>query len=229
MSSTPLLPRRPDDDIGPRWAAAVGLDQLPGRGRSALLLPAFSFGLPSGRWRGLGRAGPDPRPTQDLDLFTHFGGTGVPAARDALEAAASNQGWGTEHIRDEATFCRLIIQANDNLLIDLALDSPPGQPATASLIGPTFAREELADRKVLALFDRAEARDFADVFELSEHFAKDDLLDQAALVDPGFDERVFAQMLRRLARFSDQDLPAPETRIPAIRGFFASWAEVLKP
>jgi len=169
------------------------------------------------------------RPTQDLDFFTHFGGSDVPTARDALESAASNQGWSTERIRDEATFCRLIIHANDNLLIDLALDSPPGQPATASLIGPTFAREELAGRKVLALFDRAEARDFADIFELSEHFSKDDLLDQAALVDPGFEERIFAQMLRSLARFSDQDLPAPETRIPAIRGFFANWAKELEP
>jgi Nucleotidyl transferase AbiEii toxin, Type IV TA system len=31
------------------------------------------------------------RPTQDLDFFTHFGGSDVPAARDALEAAASNR------------------------------------------------------------------------------------------------------------------------------------------
>lgn len=65
------------------------------------------------------------RPTQDLDFFTHSGGTGVPAARDALEAAPANQGWGTEQIRDEATFCRLIIHGNVNLLINLALDSPP--------------------------------------------------------------------------------------------------------
>jgi Nucleotidyl transferase AbiEii toxin, Type IV TA system len=109
------------------------------------------------------------RPTQDLDLFTHSGGTDVPAARDGLEAAARNEGRSTERIRDEATLRRLIIHGNDNLLIDLALDSPPGQPVTASLIGPTFAREELAGRKVLALLDRAEARDFADVFERSEH------------------------------------------------------------
>src|SRR5664279_4592903 len=27
------------------------------------------------------------RPTQDLDFFTHFGGSDVPAARDALETA----------------------------------------------------------------------------------------------------------------------------------------------
>lgn len=168
------------------------------------------------------------RPTQDLDFFTRVGATNVPAARDALEIAAQEQGWSIKRIRDEATFCRLIIQGADNLLVDLALDSPPQQPATASLIGPTFAPEELAGRKVVALFDRAEARDFADVLELSGHFTKDDLLQQAAQVDPGFDQRIFAQMLRSLTRFSDQDMPTPETRIPALRDFFATWAKELE-
>jgi hypothetical protein len=84
------------------------------------------------------------RPTQDLDFFTRVGATSVPAARDALEIAAQEQGWSIERIRDEATFCRLIIHGADDLLVDLALDAPPQQPATASLIGPTFAPEELA-------------------------------------------------------------------------------------
>ena len=35
----------------------------------------------------------------------------------------------------------------------------------------------LAARKVLALFDRAEARDFVDVHTLSQRFDLDDLLD----------------------------------------------------
>lgn len=89
------------------------------------------------------------RPTQDLDFFTRVGGTGVPAARDALEAAAHDRGWTIERVRDEATFCRLIVHGDDNLLVDLAVDSPPEQPATVSLIGPTFAPEELAGRKVV--------------------------------------------------------------------------------
>lgn len=96
----------------------------------------------------------------------------MPAARDALQAAAHEQGWAIERIRDEATFCRLIIHGADDLPVDLALDSPPQQLATASLIGPTFAPEELAGRKVVALFERAEARDFADVMELSGHLPK---------------------------------------------------------
>jgi len=167
------------------------------------------------------------RPTQDLDFFTRVGGTGVPAARDAFEAAVHDRGWTIERIRDEATFCRLVVHGNEDLLVDLALDSPPGHAATASLIGPTFAPRELAARKVVALFDRAEARDFADVFELSAHFSKEDLLAEASEVDRGFDRHIFAQMLRSLARFNDADLPAPEAHIASMRDFFATWADQL--
>ena len=167
------------------------------------------------------------RPTQDLDFFTQVDGTSVPAARDALEMAASTQGWSVERIRDEATFCRLVLHGNDDLLVDLALDSPPEHPATASFIGPTFALRELAGRKVVALFDRAEARDFADVFELSQHFSKEDLLVEASEVDRGFDRHIFAEMLRSMARFSDADLPAPEAMITSMRDFFATWADQL--
>jgi len=167
------------------------------------------------------------RPTQDLDFFTRVGATSVPAARDALEAAILQRGWTIERIRDEETFCRLIVHGDDDLLVDLALDSPPQQPATASLIGPTFAPQELAGRKVVALFDRAAARDFADVLQLSQQFSKAELLEQAARIDPGFDLRTFAQMLRSLNRFSNQDLPSPQEGITALREFFAMWANEL--
>jgi hypothetical protein len=167
------------------------------------------------------------RPTQDLDFFTRVGATSVPDARDALEIAAHTQGWSIERVRDEATFCRLIVHGDDDLLVDLALDSPPEHPATASLIGPTFAPQELSGRKVVALFDRAEARDFADVFELSRRFTKNDLLEQASQIDRGFDPHFFAQMLRSLARFNDADLPAAKALIPAMRDFFNTWANEL--
>jgi len=85
------------------------------------------------------------RPTQHLDFFTRVGATNVPAARDALEIAAHEQGWSIKRIRDEATFCRPIINGADNLLVDLALDSPPQQPATASLIGPSLVLTAASD------------------------------------------------------------------------------------
>jgi hypothetical protein len=46
---------------------------------------------------------------------------------------------------------------------DLAVDTPPDFPASTAAAGPTLAPEELAGRKLLALSDRAAARDFADV------------------------------------------------------------------
>jgi hypothetical protein len=42
----------------------------------------------------------------------------------------------------------------EDLIVDIALDSPPGRPLAASIAGPTFAPAELAARKVIALFDR---------------------------------------------------------------------------
>lgn len=45
------------------------------------------------------------RPTEDLDFFTAPDRGHVPAARDALEAAARKRGWATERIHDSDTFC----------------------------------------------------------------------------------------------------------------------------
>ncbi len=110
------------------------------------------------------------------------------AARDALEAAAREQGWATERIHDSDTFCRLVIRSDTaEVVTDLAVDTPPDFPASSTAAGPTLAPEELAGRKLLALFDRAAARDFADVLLLARRFGKDVLLARAAQIDASFD------------------------------------------
>lgn len=68
----------------------------------------------------------------------------------------------------------------------------PGDPdllASVTSAGPTLASEELARHKLLALFDRAAARDFADVYVLARLSDKDVLLARAAQIDAGFDGR----------------------------------------
>ncbi len=167
------------------------------------------------------------RPTQDLDFFAGPDSGNVVVARDAFETAAQERGWSVRRVRDGVTFCRLVVSGSDSLVVDLALDTPPSRPPTASFIGPTFDLEELAGRKALALFDRAEARDFTDVYALVQRYGKGLLLARAAEVDMGFDMAVFAQMLGTLSRFEDSELPIPGDRVSELRSFFASWAAEL--
>jgi Nucleotidyl transferase AbiEii toxin, Type IV TA system len=168
------------------------------------------------------------RPTQDLDFFTQLGSGDVVKARDALEAVASTQGWAVDRIQDGASFCRLVVHGPEDLLVDLAVDSAPDGPAVASFVGPTFGLEELAGRKLLALFDRAAARDFVDVYVLTRRFGQEVLLDRASVLDVGFERRYLAEMLVSLARFEDAELPIADTEIPALREFFAHWRAELE-
>jgi len=124
-------------------------------------------------------------------------------------------------------FHRLVINGSEHLLVDITLDSPPGRPPTASLVGPTFDPDELAGRKVIALFDRAEARDFADVYTLAARFGKPLLLTRAAEIDLGFNRHIFADMLRTLDRYKDTDIPVPTSDTAALREFFRNWAAEL--
>ena len=107
-----------------------------------------------------------------------------------------------------------------------AVDATPQGPATTSLAGPTLALEDLAGRKVVALFDVAEARDFADVHALANRYGKQPLFELAAATDAGFDTGVIADMLESHARFTDEEIPAPD--VSAVRDFAAGWAVELR-
>ncbi|MFB9905929.1 nucleotidyl transferase AbiEii/AbiGii toxin family protein [Allokutzneria oryzae] len=89
------------------------------------------------------------------------------------------------------------------------------------------AQAELAGRKLIALFDRAAARDFADVYVLAARFGTSLLVERAAEVDHGFDAQVLAEMFRTLSRYQDADIPVPSDEVKALRAFFVSWGEEL--
>jgi len=166
------------------------------------------------------------RPTHDLDFFTATPGS-VESVRKEFKAAAQERGWTVDVRQSTTTFCRLVVHGPQDLLVDIALDSPPMQPATASFLGPTFAPQELAARKLLALFDRAEARDFADVYVLLQTYTKSELLTWAKDVDAGFDPGVLAEQLGTLRRFLDGDLPIESASAEQVREFFAEWSQEL--
>jgi hypothetical protein len=127
------------------------------------------------------------------------------------------------------TFCRMVIRSADaGVLIDLAVNAPPDLPASATPAGPTLAPEELAGHKLLALFDRAAARDFADVYVLANRFGKDVLLARAIRIDAGFDASVLADMIAALDRFADDEIPVPDgSSVAELRAFYATWRSEL--
>lgn len=162
------------------------------------------------------------RPTHDLDLFTRTAAD-LPTARDAFEAIARSRGWVVTRIHDGDTFCRLAVTADDALLIDLALDSPPQLPPSVTFLGPSFAPEKLAARKVLALFDRAEARDFADVYQLGKTFQPTLLVEPFSVSKPG------PRLRTRAPCSSHHDAqPLPGHRHPHRRGRVATAQGVLR-
>ena len=96
-----------------------------------------------------------------------------------------------------------------------------------TVVGPAPMPIELGGRKLLALFGRAEARDFADVFMLSRTFGKPALLAKTAEIDSGFDKRDLAEMFGTLRRFADNEVPIDRSQVLGLREFFAQWGREL--
>lgn len=172
------------------------------------------------------------RPTNDIDLFAVERQTvGIPAAAASFEAAAHAQTWNTRRLVDQREFIRLLVTEStgtENVVVDLGRDSPPEQPPRLTILGPTLGDRDLAARKTLALFGRAEGRDFADVFQLASRFGRDRLIRWAHDQDPGFDLSVFADMLASLERRPDRDLPLESSKIKELRAYFADWVAELR-
>ena len=151
----------------------------------------------------------------------------VQRARSAFEVAARERGWVVELRQSTETFVRMNVRGKDSVLVDLALDSPRGLPASITVLGPTFEPDELAARKLLALFDRAMPRDFADVFVVTRSRAPNELLDLARELDPGLETAVLAVAMRRLSAYWDEDIPIDPARLPEVRAFLYAWADAL--
>lgn len=169
-------------------------------------------------------SGLSDRPTKDVDLFGSDVAVGISGAADALEAACIGRGWIIDRIQDSPTFRRIVVRTvHDELLVDLAVDSPPTGAPTITAFGPTYPPEELAARKLLALFDRAAARDFVDLHALSTRFDLDRLIQVAAQLDSGFDPVVLVEMLASVRRFTDEELADLGAEPTALRAFIDRW------
>jgi hypothetical protein len=167
------------------------------------------------------------RPTKDLDFFGEKGRVDMDEVRVQFLKEVEVRGWKCEVLQSDAFFVRLHVRGTDEVLVDIAIDVAAQYPSQFSILGPTFNHEELAGRKLLSLFDRAEARDFADVFVLAQHFSKDLLLVRASEIEISLNTDVLAQMMRSVVRYSDAELPIDESLLKDLRFFFEKWANEL--
>ncbi len=125
--------------------------------------------------------------------------------------------------RDAPGFVRLEVtdETAHVIEVDLAYDARL-MPTQASQLGPALHPDELAADKMLALYGRAEGRDFHDVAALTERYSTEQLLELAVTKDRGFDRRRFTEMLGSIDRLRDADFPDPQ-RAGELRAWIRRW------
>jgi predicted nucleotidyltransferase component of viral defense system len=111
---------------------------------------------------------------------------------------------------------------DEEIVVDLAVDHRLA-PAESGPLGPVLALDDLAADKLLALFGRAEARDFVDVWALAQVMATERLLELARTKDPGFDAYVLATMIGTLDRHPRSELEIDDASVVSLRQFFAGF------
>jgi len=162
------------------------------------------------------------RETHDLDFFVGKADA-VDRLLPALESALIAEQLAVERRQVAHGFARLSVRAgDDHTEIDLCVDYRL-LPAEPGPIGPVLSLEELAANKLLALFSRAEARDFVDFAAVEPLYGLDHLCRLAAEKDGGFDKRVLAEMLGRMDRIPEDEFLLDAERLAALRRSVLGW------
>lgn len=173
--------------------------------------------------------GATDRPTRDIDAFvaakpeTPPGDVGPLLA--ALRGRLLDDGWDVSVDRELVTFARLIATRDgDAVEIDLAVDSPPLFPLEAVDGLPVLSGPDLAARKVLAILDRAEGRDFTDLRALADRYSQAECILWAQELDAGVRAIDVADAFTKLARLGDADVPCSPEVVPTLRTWFEEWS-----
>jgi hypothetical protein len=154
------------------------------------------------------------RLTDDVDLFSDQE-AGVAAAAQPVEAALSEAGFQASRLDATGGLGDAFYGMGEGLA-EWMITAPGGQETMLQLayfdrsrgpvtmdVGPVLDLEDLAGSKVCALASRVEPRDYVDTAAALEHYAVDQLISFARRLDPGLDDRDFADAGRQLDRMPD--------------------------
>jgi Nucleotidyl transferase AbiEii toxin, Type IV TA system len=169
------------------------------------------------------------RATRDINVFS-AGDVDVGAVADRVSAALRDDGFEVEETRRLRGRATLVVTAvgprRSTFLVDLARDDIKWPGETTSL-GLTLSPRELAANKVLALFDRVQTRDLADLAVLAEQFPLEDMLADAEAKEPAFSRRLLADWLRKVIASPNAEWPEGAD-VKALRRFGAGLADSLE-
>jgi len=213
------------------------INELHRRVATVALRVATRYGFALGGGNALIAHGLINRPTQDVDLFTNEE-AGVAAAAGSVQAALLAAGFTAER-EDEATGLSDVFAGMDDGLAEWTVTAPDGQRMMLQMayfdrtarpvamdVGPVLSLEDVVGGKVCALAGRAEPRDYIDTAAALKHYSVDDAIALARRLDPGLDDRDFADAARRLDRWGDAIFVpfglGPE-EVAALRAAFADW------
>lgn len=213
------------------------LAELHRRVATVALRVAIRYGFALGGGNALIAHGLISRPTQDVDLFTNEE-TGVGAAAGSVEAALQAAGFEAQR-EDNADGLSDIFEGMGEGLAEWTVTAPDGQqmmlqmayfdrarqPVTMD-VGPVLSLEDVVGGKVCALVGRAEPRDYIDTAAALERYSIEQVIGFARRLDPGLEDRDFADSARRLDRWGDAvfapfGLAAAD--VVKLRTAFANW------
>lgn len=164
------------------------------------------------------------RQTRDLDFFG-LTAAAVDRLVPAVDRALREAGFVVHHLQENPGFARLVVEsADDRTAVDLAADARLF-PAEPRRLAPMLSGEELAVDKVLALFGRAEARDFVDLMAVESRYGLDRLCELAVEKDRGFTPALFAEMLGRFGRLRREEFEIDDTRYEQLSRELERWRE----
>ncbi len=145
----------------------------------------------------------------------------------ALEHRLVEDGLSATVERLSDAFVRLTVtDGSSSTVVDLAWDYRMRPPVRTSL-GKVIAEEELAADKTLALFGRAEARDFVDMHHLAERYGLERLCELAFEKDRGFTPAGLGEAMSRFDRLDPAEFDLPDLTLAQLRAEVARWRRTL--
>ncbi|HEY5110769.1 MAG TPA: nucleotidyl transferase AbiEii/AbiGii toxin family protein [Acidimicrobiales bacterium] len=165
------------------------------------------------------------RRTRDLDFF----GSSSPVLSERLQQIIHSlvrEGFQVEIDQQNERFVRLEVTGlGEETDVDFGIDSrlfPPDQGAHSLVL----SSRELAVDKVLAIFGRAEPRDFVDLAALTQFFDIEELFAEAVRKDRGFNLAVFAEMTSRFNHLPRREFPMSDAAFDELKVTTASWRDI---